>query len=140
MEPKPEADPANWSVNATLRQEEYFNRHLDGKQSPDDAKLEPELTSVLTKLYGRQREGAFRLLEEALGRLSPDGDTVDVLTSHKQVFRENYRAECRGFAEERERYIADYRRSQDIRRGMDEQERREALERRPDDDKRKLTP
>jgi hypothetical protein len=48
--PADDENPGNWSVDATLKKEDYFNTYLDGKRAPNDAAFEPELANLLTKL------------------------------------------------------------------------------------------
>jgi hypothetical protein len=125
--------PGDWSVDATLRTEDYFNRHLDGKQSPDDAELEPELQSLLTKVYERQRKDAFGLLDGATGRLNPDGEDRETLQTHKDEFREDYHKQCQGFAEERDRRIREHYKAKAILADMRAEEKQLQID--PDEPK-----
>ena len=125
-------NPANWSADATLRQQDYFNQYLDRKKSPGDTEFEPALGKLLTNLYDRQRQEAYGLLDQATGRLSPDGERREILKEHKEEFRQDYSKQCQGFVAERERYIREYREARRSREDMDTRERREALEHGPD--------
>lgn len=131
-------NPAIWSADTTLRKDEYFKQYLDGKTSPGDEKLEPQLRTLLTKLYDRQRTEAYDLLDEATSRIHPDGEDRASLKTHRQAFRGDYQKLCSGFAAERERYITDFQRAQRLKAEM-EQTRRETLERGIDPDKPKLS-
>jgi hypothetical protein len=131
-------NPADWSARTLLQQEDYFTRYLDRKTSPDDAKLEPGLQKLLTKLYDRQLTEAYGLIDKATARINPDGEDRAALKIHRQEFREDYLKQCRGFAAERDRYISDYQRA-NVMRGEQEQSRRESPERSIDPDKPKLT-
>jgi len=107
---------------------DYYARYLRDTPS-DDAKFEPELQELLTKLYDRQRREAVDLIDDAHNRLNPDGEQPKVLKTYNEEFREQYGR----FAEERERYISDYQKAQTIRDEMQQQSREQALEQGLDD-------
>ena len=52
--PMTDDNPADWSARALLNQEDYFTRYLGRKTSAEDAKLEPGVQKLLTKLCDRQ--------------------------------------------------------------------------------------
>jgi len=135
-------DLAIWSADTTLRKDEYFTRYLDGKPSPDDAEFEHELGKLLAKLYERQRHEAYGLLERIEGEMQlydlrhnkdhisqGGGCAPETLKLYRAEFRKEYREQCQGFAEERERHISEYKNAQVIRDQMQNDERQETQER-----------
>jgi len=119
---------AVWNAATTLRQEDYFNRYLDGTQSPHDFEHEPDLGHLLTKLYERQRQEAYDLLDRAIGRIHPDGEEAEAHKIHKEEFREEFHKECELFVKERDRHISEYHDAKAIRAEMKEQSQQETLD------------
>jgi hypothetical protein len=119
---------AIWNAATTLKQEDYFNQYLDGSQSPNDFEHEPELGHLLTKLYERQRQDAYELLDRAIGRIHPDGEEAAAHIIHKKEFREDFHKECELFAKERDRYIREYQDAKAIRAEMNQASQQEALD------------
>jgi len=119
---------AIWNAATTLRQEDYFNQYLDGRQSANDFEHEPDLGHLLTKLYERQRQEAFELFDRAIGRIHPDGEEAQALKIHKEEFREEFHKECELFAKERDRYIREYHDAKAILADMNEQSQQEKLD------------
>ena len=113
-------NPAIWNANTTLKKEDYFNQYLDGTRSPNDAEHEPDLGHRLAKLYERQREEAYDLLDQAVGRIHPDGEDVAAHKIHKEEFREEFHKACEGFGKERDRHIREYHAAKAILAEMDE--------------------
>ena len=139
-------NPGDWSVDATLKKEDYFNTYLDGKRSPNDAAFEPELANLLTKLYERQRHEANELHNRKTGEmqlydlrhnkahiLQGGGCAPETLKMYRDEFRKEYREQCQGFAEERERYVGDYQKARSMRDAMKQQSREQDLEQGLDD-------
>lgn len=137
-----ENSPENWSDDATIKKEDYFNRYLDGKQSPDDTAFEPELAHLMTKLYERQRSEAYELLDRTIGEmrhyefnetglLHDGGCAPETLKLYKDPFQKEYCQQCEGFARERERYIGEFQKAREI---LDQMEQRESLEKGLDDE------
>jgi len=134
-------EPGNWSNEATVKKEDYFNRYLDGKQSPGDAAFEPDLKKLLTNLYDRQRHEAYELLDRTTGAmqlhdlrhneshvLQGGGCAPETLKIYKEEFRKEYREQCQGFAAERERYISDFQKAREIRDQMEQDSPQDTLE------------
>ncbi len=119
---------AIWNAATTLRQEEYYNQYLDGTQSSHDYEHEPDLGHLLTKLYERQRQEAYDLLDRAIGRIHPDGEEAEAHKIHKEEFREDFHKECELFAKERERHILEYHDAKAIRADMNKESRQETLD------------
>ena len=117
-----------------IPERDYYARYLRDTPS-DDAKFEPELKELLTKLYDRQRQEAVDLIDDARNRLNPDGEPPEVLKTYNEEFREQYGR----FEEERERYISDYQKAQTIRDEMQQQSREQAHEHGLTEDGPKLT-
>ena len=122
------------------KEQDYFSKYLRlGKQSPDDAKYEPELQALLAKLYDRQREEAYRRMQEQEGELRvlpgrghPLSTPPKILNEH----REWDKTQNDRFLKERERYIRDHYQAKVIRDEMREKEKTETLERGQDGPKR----
>jgi hypothetical protein len=121
-------NPAIWDEDNTLRKEEYFNRYLDRTQSPIDLGHEPELGRLLTKLYERQRQEAYGVLDRAWDKIHPDGEEVEALKIHYKEFREDFHKECELFAVERDRHISEYHDAKAIRVEMNKESQQETLD------------
>ena len=121
-------NPAIWDEDNTLRKEEYFKQYLDGMQSPNDFGVEPELGHLLTKLYERQRQEAYDVLDRARDGIHPDGEGVEALKIHYKEFREDFHKECELFANERDRHILEYRDAKTIRAEMNKESQQETLD------------
>ena len=121
-------DPAIWNADNTLRKEEYFNQYLDGGQSPNDFGHEPQLGHLLTKLYERQREEAYAVLDRAWDRIHPDGEEVEALKIHYKEFRKDLHKECELFAKERDRHISEYHDAKAIRSEMNKESQQDTLD------------
>ena len=139
-EPDIEAS-GDWSLDATLKKEDYFNTYLDGKRSPNDAAFEPELANLLTKLYERQRDEANRLLDRTKGEMQlydqrhneahafqGGGCSPETLEKYRDEFRKEYRERCQGFAQERDRHIGDFQRAREIRDQLELESRQRSFE------------
>jgi hypothetical protein len=123
-----------------LREQDYYSRFLGVDKPRDDARYEPELQELLSKLYGRQRGEAHDLLEEQTKDLEQvedyrrigDPDLREEFRGHLDddaVAEEHYKAKIAQqdrFAEERERYISEYQATREIRDEM--QQEQETLE------------
>ena len=142
----------NWSAEAKLETHDYFKRHLGGALSPEDAKLDPQLQKLLTKLYERQRDEAYRLLEETKAQMqahdlrnNPNhirqggGCAPETLKQFTEFFRKDYDQQILAFGAERERHIREFLRARDMIADMEKQQRRDTLERGLDQDKPKLS-
>ena len=119
---------AIWNAATTLRQEDYFNQYLDGRQSANDFEHEPDLGHLLTKLYERQRQEAYGVLDRAWDKIHPDGEEVEALKIHYKEFREDFHKECELFAVERDRHISEYHDAKAIRVEMNKESQQETLD------------
>ena len=96
----------------------YFSRDLRDKPA-EDAKFQPALQDLLTRLYDRQRASADELLDFYMRRFNnsefaPPETDEQVIDEFKQQYR--------GFAAERDRYVRDYQKAQALRDELQQHE------------------
>jgi hypothetical protein len=121
------------------QEEDYYSKYLNPTASPADADLEPGLQELLKKLYDRQEGEHYARLDH----LDTNNPTVpghrrgipaspvdeEAGARYKRAIDDQFKY----FAEERERYIAEYQEAQSISDEMQQQSREQALEQGLDD-------
>lgn len=103
---------------------EYYARYLGEKRPAEDQKLDPRLQELLKKLYDRQRAEASKLVDMVEQRLNPDGESRESLKRRDVDFQRQYQR----FAEERERYIREYKNAETLREQQRQREQDRALQ------------
>ncbi len=106
----------------------------DNKE-PHQGEIDPELLTLLDKLEERQRKEARELASEHERAAHISGNDPATLAHREEI---DYMQEER-FRDERESYIHDYYRAQELKHQMSEDAARETLEHGPEQDGPKLS-
>ena len=116
-----------------VAERDYFSRYL-GDKSAEDARLEPELQNLLTKLYDRQREDAHGLVNYFMHSFNNSEIEPPSTLYALNQFKDQYSH----FAEERDRHIREYHKAKAILADMNEQSREEQIQHERDDNEPKI--